>query len=203
MWGCSIQRTIREGPFDDRDKRLLSLLSPHLTEVATLATTIGRAVLSAATDTLQSIRQAAIAIDRLGFVLGANASAEKMFDDNLRIRNRRLFFADADARKQFDTLTDRMRVTPDFAPLSVEPSVISRKAQRPVVVRVLPVPAAARSPFLGARALLTFTVPDWHQSSPRGLHLNTPPSNSASRARRCAISSRLCSPKPTHTDKPS
>jgi DNA-binding CsgD family transcriptional regulator len=51
-----------------------------------------------------------------------------------------------------------MRVTPDFAPLSVEPFVVSRKAQRPVVVRVLPVPAAARNPFLGARALLTFTL---------------------------------------------
>jgi hypothetical protein len=51
VWGCSIQRTIREGPFEDRDKRALGLLSPHLTEIATLATTVGRAVLSAATDT--------------------------------------------------------------------------------------------------------------------------------------------------------
>ncbi len=149
MWGCSIQRTIQEGPFEDRDKRLIGLLSPHLTEVATLATTIGRTALAAATDTLHSIRQAAVAIDRLGFVLGANASAEMVFDDELRVRNRRLFFADADARKQFDTLTDRMRVTPDFVPLSVEPFVASRKARRPVVVRVLPVPPAARNARTG------------------------------------------------------
>jgi hypothetical protein len=90
MWGCSIQRTIQEGPFGDRDKRAIALLSPHLTEVATLATTVGRAALSAAIDTLQSVRQVAVAVDRLGSVLGANAFAEMMFDDELRVRNRRL-----------------------------------------------------------------------------------------------------------------
>ena len=37
------------------------------------------------------------------------------------------------------------------------PIVVRRKDKEPVVIRVLPIPGAARIPFGGARALLTFS----------------------------------------------
>lgn len=79
-WGLTIQRTTKEGPFEVNDKRTLSQLSQRLTEVATLSAAVGRIALSSAINALNAVRQPAIAIDRLGFVLDANAEAEGLFD---------------------------------------------------------------------------------------------------------------------------
>jgi DNA-binding CsgD family transcriptional regulator len=158
LWAIGIQRTSHEGPFEANDKRVLAHLSQPLTEITSLSTAVGRIALSSATNALNAVRKPAIAIDRLGFVLDANAGAEALFDENIRIRNRRLVVGDADAKGCLDKLTDRLRITSDMATLPCEPVVIRRREKSPVVLRVLPVHGAARTPFLGARALLTLTA---------------------------------------------
>lgn len=47
-----------------------------------------------------------------------------------------------------------MRTASDVDALGVAPIVVRRAGKPPIVVRVLPVDGAARSPFLGARAIL-------------------------------------------------
>ena len=158
LWALSIQRTPAEGPFEERDKQALAGVSRRLTEVATLSAGVGRSALSGATNALNGVHQPAIAVDRLGFALDANPAAEAMFDDCLHIKDRKLFVADARAKACLETLTDQLRVTPDTAALPCDPIVVRRKGQAPVIVRVLPVHGAARNPFLGARALLTFAA---------------------------------------------
>jgi DNA-binding CsgD family transcriptional regulator len=113
--------------------------------------------LSSAVNALNAIREPAIAIDRLGFVLEANAEAEHLFDGDLRIINRRLVVHDAEAKSGLEKLMDRLRVTPDTATLPCEPIVVRRREKRPVILRVLPVHGAAKTPFLGARVILTLT----------------------------------------------
>jgi DNA-binding CsgD family transcriptional regulator len=154
-WGLTIQRTTKEGPFAVKDKRALGLLSQRLTEVATLSAAVGRIALSSAVNALNAIRQPALAIDRLGFVLDANAGAEGLFDSDIRITSRRLVVHDAEAKSGLQKLTDRLRITPDTATLPCDPIVVRRREKRPVIVRVLPVHGAARTPFLGARVILT------------------------------------------------
>ena len=158
LWALSIQRTPSEGPFEQGDKQALAGISRRLTEAATLSTAVGRSAICSATNALNAVRQPAVAIDRLGFVLDTNPAAEAMFDDCLQIRDRRLFVADATARACVERLTDQLRVTADTAALPCDPIVVRRKRQAPVIVRVLPVHGAARNPFVGARALLTFAV---------------------------------------------
>jgi DNA-binding CsgD family transcriptional regulator len=46
----------------------------------------------------------------------------------------------------------------EHEPVPCDPVVITRRDKALVILRVLPVPRAARSPFLGARALLTLTA---------------------------------------------
>jgi DNA-binding CsgD family transcriptional regulator len=157
LWAISIQRTAKEGPFATADKHALNQLSQRLTEVATLSTAVGRIALSSAINALNAIREAALAIDRLGFVLEANAEAEGLFDDDIRIINRRLVVYDAEARSGLQNLMDRLRITPEAATLPCEPIVIRRRDKRPVILRVLPVHGAAKAPFLGARVILTLT----------------------------------------------
>jgi DNA-binding CsgD family transcriptional regulator len=53
-----------------------------------------------------------------------------------------------------DRLVDRMRVTSDTVALEVAPIVVRRAAMPAIVIRVLPVDGAARTPFLGARVIL-------------------------------------------------
>jgi DNA-binding CsgD family transcriptional regulator len=158
LWALSIQRTIREGPFDPRDKPLLAGLSQRLSEAAALSTAIGRQILMGATGALNAVRQPAVAIDRFGFVLEANTCAEALFDDQIRVKERRLHVGDMAARSALDDFYDRLRNTSDLVPLPCEPIAVRRRDNGPVILRILPVPPAARVPFLGARAIVTLTA---------------------------------------------
>jgi DNA-binding CsgD family transcriptional regulator len=157
LWGLSIHRTAREGPFEGEDKHLLATMSDRLTEVATLSTAVGRIALSSAANALNSVHHPAISIDRFGFVLDVNIAAAELFDDEIRIRNRRLFTTDRQARGLLEELLDGFRMASDIDPFPSDPILIRRRDKVPVLVRILPVHGAARSPFLDARALLTFS----------------------------------------------
>lgn len=154
LWGLALQRTPREGPFETPEKQALAHLSQRLTETASLSKAVGRLVLSGMTNALQYVRQPAVALDRLGFVIDMNGQAASNFDDDVCIKNRRLFVRDKRARSSLDVLIDQLRTTPDTAELPVAPIVVRRDARRPVVIRIMPVDGAARSPFLNARAVL-------------------------------------------------
>jgi DNA-binding CsgD family transcriptional regulator len=155
LWALPFQRTIAQGPFEREDKRILAQFSRRLSEAATLSQAVGRSVLTAAVNALHLVRQPAVVLDRLGFVLDANAAADQMFDSEIRVSNRRLAVTDGRARAELERVTDALRAAGDTTPLPAEPIVVRRRSKPPVLIRILPIEAAARSPFLGARALLT------------------------------------------------
>jgi DNA-binding CsgD family transcriptional regulator len=156
-WALAIQRTRREGPFQASDKVALARLNQRLTEAATLSRAVGRTVLSGVVNALGLVNKPALALGRMGFVLGGNAQAERFFDNDFRVHNRRIVVRDQRARAALDTLIDQLRNTPDTAALPAGPFVVSRHAKHPLMIRVLPIPGAASTPFLGARALLVLT----------------------------------------------
>jgi DNA-binding CsgD family transcriptional regulator len=88
-------------------------------------------------------------------VITANDLAEELFDDDLFVCNRRLTARDRQASRHLDELADRFGSTSDVAEFPTEPIVIKRNAKPAIVVRVLPIHGGARTPFLGARAILT------------------------------------------------
>jgi len=158
LWALCLHRTTEEEPFDAEDARILATLPDRLTEVATLSTAVGRVALASVTNALALVHLPAVAIDRFGLVLDANDGAHQIFDDALNIRKRRLTATDCEVSAGLQTLMDRLLVTREDAPLMVQPIVMRRKGKNDIVIRALPIPSAARNPFLGARALLTFTV---------------------------------------------
>jgi DNA-binding CsgD family transcriptional regulator len=155
LWGLIFQLTAREGPLDSATKQALSKLSGHLSEVATLSSIIGRSILAGSMQTLNHIRQPALGIDRNGFVLTVNDRAEQLFDDDIHIRDRRVFVRDRQASQLLDRVLDRLRVTSDLAEVPGEPIVIRRERKASVIARLMPIHGGARTPFLGARGLLT------------------------------------------------
>jgi DNA-binding CsgD family transcriptional regulator/PAS domain-containing protein len=154
LWGLTIQRTPQEGPFDADDKRVIGHISERLTEAATLSKAVGRQVLLGIGNALELVRQPAIALDRLGFVLDANPTAQKLFGDEIGIRQRRLWVRDRRAKHLLDGLADQVRTLADDAVLRAAPIAVRREHLPPLLIRVLPIPGPARSPFLGARILL-------------------------------------------------
>ena len=158
LWGFSIQRTIGEGAFDESEKAALAGLSQRLTETATLSTSVGRVALSNVTNALAFIKRPAIALDRLGSVLDVNPVMEAMLGrGDVSLVGKSLVLRDKRAQAAFNVLLDRLRTVTDLEALNVAPIVMRRDGRLPVVMRVLPVDGAARSPFLGARAILIFS----------------------------------------------
>ena len=161
LWALCLQRSTQQGPFEKDETRLLARLTRNLTETATLSSAVGRVALASSMSALSSVLQPAIAVDRFGLVLDANAAMERLWDENIRVWNKRLHLADPDARTRFEKLIEQfMAVRDDTVLTGSEPIVIKRREQSPVILRVLAVPSAARSPFLGARAILTFAPVD-------------------------------------------
>jgi DNA-binding CsgD family transcriptional regulator len=186
LWVLSVQRMARQGPFGFDDKRALGQISQPLTETASLSRRVGGAVLSGIANALSLINQPVLALDRFGNVIGTNATAEDTFNDNFRIRHRRLFVIDQQAKSMLDTLTDKLRTTPDTAALPTVPIIVQRGKKTPLCLRILPVNGAARSPFLGARALIVVSDPT-RKSAPKGELLLKAFGLSPAEARLCSL----------------
>jgi len=157
LWGIMIQRTSNEGPFDSANKRVLARLRRPLIELALISNAVGRITLTSATNALQQVGLAAVAVDRQGIVLGANARVDDLFDDEMYIKCKRLRVSDIEAQKRIDNIIDRLLVANDREDFFAEAIPVRRQKKNPVIIRVLPVPRAARTPFLDACALFTFT----------------------------------------------
>ena len=156
-WMIGFQRTVNQGAFGPDDTLALQLLSSALTETANLSAAVGYAVLTGMMNALDLVVQPAIAVNCSGVVLATNASAEATFDDAVRVHNGRLFVADGIAQQQFQNLFARMNSSWQVPSKSSELIPIKRKLNSTLLCRILPIPAAARSPFLGAGALLVFS----------------------------------------------
>lgn len=157
LWTLCLHRFAKQRIFDENDASILATFSDRLSEVATLSTAVGHIALANVVSALDLIRQPALAIDRLGCVLDANSSAHLIFDENFTMRHRRLTTTICEASVRLDTLVNKIRYARDDAPLAVSPIIVRRAEKNTIVIRTLPIPPAARNPFLGARALLTFT----------------------------------------------
>jgi DNA-binding CsgD family transcriptional regulator len=157
LWGLTIQRTPQEGPFDTDAKLTVARISERLTEAATLSKAVGRQVLLGISNALELVKQPAITLDRHGFVLEANLTAQKLFGSEIGIRGRHLWVRDRIAKSCLDSLADQLRSTTDKAVLCTAPIAVRREHLPPLLIRALPIPGPARSPFLGARTLLMIT----------------------------------------------
>jgi DNA-binding CsgD family transcriptional regulator len=157
LWVMAIQRSKGEGPFETGDKQILRTLSRPLTETATLCRAVGQVALSSMTNALDRVAQAALAIDRTGAVIDTNAAAQALFDDSMRVHNRRLLVRDRQAEIDLDLLNRQLSATSEVDALAAKPILIRREHKPPTLLRVLPICGPAKSAFIGARALFTLT----------------------------------------------
>jgi DNA-binding CsgD family transcriptional regulator len=103
---------------------------------------------------LNAMRLPAIALDQHGFVVEVNAAAEAVFDNDFRIKDRRLFVRDPDARARLNDAIDQLKTS------VTEPVIVQRQNKLPVIVRmrIWRSDGAAHLPAQEVCALLTLNV---------------------------------------------
>jgi DNA-binding CsgD family transcriptional regulator len=135
------------------EERILASFTRRLIEIAAVAGAHGSA--TAPTAALNAMRLPAIALDQHGFVAEVNAAAETIFDNDVKIKDRRLFVRDPESRVLLKDAIDQFITSPRINPLGTEPVIVQRQGKLPVIVRIWPFDGAARVPTQEVRALVT------------------------------------------------
>src|SRR5271157_1731222 len=134
------------------EELILANFTRRLVEIASVSGACGSD--TSPTTVLNAMRLPAIAIDQHGFVADANAAADVVFDNDIKIKDRRLFVRDPAARTQLKEVIDRLKDPHRLASVALEPIIVPRTDKLPVIVRIWPFEAPAQE----ARALLTLNA---------------------------------------------
>jgi DNA-binding CsgD family transcriptional regulator len=136
------------------EERILASFTRRLIEIAAVAGGRGSGTSPAAA--LNAMRLPAIALDQHGFVADVNAAADAVFDQNIKIKDKRLFIRDPGARTLLKDAIDQLKDLPRLAPF--DPVIVPRTDKLPVIVRIWPFDGPAHSPGQEVRSLLTLNA---------------------------------------------
>ncbi len=110
---------------------------------------------------LNILSQPALLLDLDGFIIGANAAADSLVNNDVRVRQRRLYIRDPEARHKLRIYVDQfdngMRQAAPSA-LTIEPIIVPRQDSLPFLLRIWPIEASARWPSRDVRALVTLNA---------------------------------------------
>src|SRR5208282_54324 len=135
------------------EERILASFTQRLIEIA--AVSGAHETASSPTAALNAMRLPAIALDQHGLVADVNAAAEAVFDQNINIKDRRLFVRNPDARTLLKNAVDQLKELPRLDSLALEPVIVPRMDKLPVIVRIWPFEGP---PGQDMRALLTLNA---------------------------------------------
>jgi hypothetical protein len=117
----------------DEEERSLAVFTQRLIEIAARAEARGSAI--SPTAVLNAMHLPAVALDRYGFVVDLNTAADAVFDSNIKIKDRRLFVHDTDARRLLKEALGQLQ-KPHLIPMVVKPFIVRRRDKVPVVLRI-------------------------------------------------------------------
>jgi DNA-binding CsgD family transcriptional regulator len=116
------------------EERILATFTRRLIEIAAAASARGSN--ASPTAALEAMRLPAIALDGQGLVADTNAAAQAVFDDDVKVKDRRLFLRDSEARAQLKDVLAQLPATSRFNPLFTEPIIARRQDKLPIILRV-------------------------------------------------------------------
>jgi DNA-binding CsgD family transcriptional regulator len=116
------------------EEHILTSFTRRLIEIAALAGAGGTRLF--ATNAMNMLHLPAIALDRRGYVIDVNTAAVSIFDDSVKIIDKRLFVRDLEARANLKTLLDTVTNPPNLEVLPADPIVVRRRDKLPVILRL-------------------------------------------------------------------
>jgi len=138
------------------EERILASFTQRLIQIASVAGAPGSG--TSPTAALNAMRLPAIALDQHGFVADVNTTADAVFDHNIKIKDRRLFVRDPDARTLLKEAIDQLKDHSRQYSLALEPVIVPRMEKLPVIVRIWPFDGPTHQPGQEVRALLTLNA---------------------------------------------
>ncbi len=138
------------------EERILSSFTRRLIEIA--AVSAGRDSVTSASDALNAMRLPAITLDRHGFVLGVNIAARAVFDNDIKIKDKRLFVREVEARALLKASLDASCDPVKFTSLIAEPIIVQRHNKLPVILRIWPFGGAMRAAEDDGQILVTLNA---------------------------------------------
>ena len=113
------------------EERILASFTQSLIEIAAVTCTR-----TSATEVLNAMRLPAISIDRRGFIVDVNAAADAVFDSDVKIKEKRLFLRDPEARAILKASLDALTNPANLKSLLVEPIIVQRRDKLPVILQI-------------------------------------------------------------------
>jgi DNA-binding CsgD family transcriptional regulator len=138
------------------EERILASFTRRLIEIASAAGARGSG--ASPTAALNAMRLPAIAVDQHGVVVDVNATANVVFDDNIKVKDKRLFIRDPEARIHLKEAIDQLNDVSRLNSLALEPVIVPRMEKLPVIVRIWPFDGPSHQPGQEVRALLTLNA---------------------------------------------
>jgi PAS domain-containing protein/DNA-binding CsgD family transcriptional regulator len=151
MWCLSIQRSIEQGPFQQREIDRLATFSGQVGGAAELARAFGFARIEAALEAFEASDTAAIVVNRLGETVRVNPSAERLLGPDLQIVQRRVASWNRDATAALDRALHAL-VWAGRGGAFHPPVVLPRCKGRPIVAYPTRLPAIAAGAFSPGQA---------------------------------------------------
>ena len=108
-------------------------------------------------DVLNTMLLPAIALDRRGFVADVTAAADALFDDDIKIIDKRLFVRDLETRVVLKASLDEL-ASPVKSLLADFPIIVQRRDKLLVILRIWPLERAAHSPEQELQTLVTLNL---------------------------------------------
>jgi hypothetical protein len=136
------------------EERNLASFTRGLIKIAALEGARGS---TSVVDVLNTMLLPAIALDRRGFVGDVNDVVDALFDDDIKIKDKRLFVRNLEARAFLGAALDEL-TSPVQPFLAHFPIIVQRRDKFRVILRVWPLEGAAHSPEQELEALITLNL---------------------------------------------
>lgn len=153
LWCLTLQHSIAQGPFQQKELDQFGELSPRLSTAVSLARAIGLSAARGATEAFEFSGIAVAQLDRTGRVIRLNKQAEKLLGSGLRVVNKRLVADRRDATDALDRALHTLLWNSSGSALT-PPIVLPRADRRPIVACPLSLLSVAENPFADCRMLV-------------------------------------------------
>jgi DNA-binding CsgD family transcriptional regulator len=138
------------------EERILASFIRRLIEIAAVAGASGS--VTSAISALNTMRLPAITLDRGGFVVSVNTAANAIFDSDVKMKDKRLFVRNLEARTLLRASLDKLTSPARSKSLIAEPIVVQRRDKLPVIIRVWPFEGLTHSPEQDVHTLVTLNA---------------------------------------------
>ncbi|MER9332306.1 hypothetical protein [Mesorhizobium sp. M0488] len=160
-WTASIQRSNKQGPFEESDRRRLGLVASHLSRAATTAAALHYAHAEGAVDAFERMSIGAVVVDDGGRAILINKIAYALMGDGLQIRQSRLEATNNTDAVALNAMLHACTLRSNVGQLSPPQTVVLQRPSGKHAYQITACPLSARSVdiFGNARALILIVDP--------------------------------------------